>query len=449
MKRSLFTLLALLALTASINAQDMVSTPLTLEAVTDGDITFSITYSYLHPTVLEPVEYQINGGSWTVYSSWPADAEGITSSTGDWPVTFGDAIHVSAGDKVAFRGNNASYFGNGTGYECRIKSTADVYIYGNVMSLVSSTDFSILTTLTGKNAFAHLFCAPGATPWEITPNTTIKNHPTNDLVLPATTLTNMCYQYMFAGCQSLTRAPELPATVMPVACYASMFQDCTSLTKAPALPTTTFDDYGFDEQTFEEYGSIDCYMEMFRGCTSLTEAPEILPATKLVHGVYQYMFQGCTSLEKAPVLPAAKVADYAYTYMFDGCSSLNYVKCLATEFEINPEFVNTEEDNVMNWLRGVASTGTFIKAKEMTSWLSGDSGIPEGWTVIDDGDSESVEGDVTGDGKVDAQDIVEIINFMMGTSKVGMTTADVNRDGVVNAADIVMLVNFILGEVPE
>ena len=65
--------------------------------------------------------------------------------------------------------------------------------------------------------------------WEVEANTTIKSHPTNDLLLPATTLTNMCYQYMFAGCQGLTRAPELPATGMTVACYASMFQDCTSL----------------------------------------------------------------------------------------------------------------------------------------------------------------------------------------------------------------------------
>ena len=380
MRKFLLLTLSLLAIAIRANAQDMLSTPLTLEAVTEGDITFSVTYSYTHPVVLEPVEYQINGGEWTTYSSWPATADDITSSTGNWPVTFGDAIHVAAGDKVAFRGTNASYYGNGTGFDSHIISTAEVYVYGNVMSLIHANDFATLKILTGNNAFAHLFSKPGKNVWEVEANTTIKSHPTNDLLLPATTLTNMCYQYMFAGCQGLTRAPELPATGMTVACYASMFQDCTSLIKAPALPATTFEDYGFNEETMQEYGSIDCYMEMFRGCTSLTEAPA-LPATTLVHGVYQFMFEGCTSLTKAPVLPAAKVADLAYSSMFSGCTSLNYVKCLATEFMINPEFDNTEEDNVKDWLMDVSATGTFIKADEMTKWLSGASGIPEGWTV--------------------------------------------------------------------
>jgi len=368
------------AIATGAKAQDMLSTPLTLEATSEGDITFTVYYSYDHPVVLVPVEYRINDGSWTTYS-WPATADDIKSSSGNWPVSFGDAIHVSAGDRVAFRGSNASYCGNGKGYESRIASTANVYVYGNVMSLVSPTEYATLTSLTGRDAFSHLFSVPGENVWQVSANTTVRNHPTKDIVLPATTLTNMCYQYMFAGCQGLTRAPELPATEMTVACYASMFEDCTSLVKAPAtLPTTTFSDYGFNDETMEEYGSIDCYMQMFKGCTSLKEAPA-LPATKLVHGVYQYMFAGCTNLTKAPELPAAKVADLAYSNMFDGCTSLNYIKCLATEFEINPEFGNTEEDNVKDWLRGVSTTGTFVKANAMTSWLSGNSGIPAGWTV--------------------------------------------------------------------
>ena len=338
--------------------------PLTLEAISDGDITFVYNLSYYHEHELTDIEYQINGGAWNTY-------------------TWNDAIAVVAGDKVAFRGNNASYLGNGTGYDSHITSTADVYVYGNIMSLINSTDYPTLTTLTGKDAFSHLFSVPGESPWDVVPNTTIKSHPTKDLVLPATTLSNMCYNSMFAGCQGLTRAPELPATEMPVACYASMFEGCTGLTAAPALPTTTFTAYGFDEVTFEEYGSIDCYMMMFKDCTSLTEAPA-LPALELVHGVYQNMFQGCTSLEKAPELPAPIVADYAYSYMFDGCTSLNYVKCLATEFEINPEFGNTAEDNVYNWLDSVAPTGTFIMAPGMTDWaLNSPSGIPEGWTTYE------------------------------------------------------------------
>lgn len=353
------------------SSSSMAATPLTLEAATSGEITFTLTLGYeVDPGVMNPLEYRKNGGAWTAY-------------------TWNEAIPVKAGDKVAFRGNNAKYFGNGTpNFDSHIISTADVYVYGNVMSLISSTDYATLTTLTSKDTFSHLFAVPGADPWEVKPNTTIKSHPTNDLVLPATTLTNMCYQYMFAGCQGLTRAPELPATEMTVACYASMFEGCTGLTQAPdILPCTYMTPYSIDDSDpdfmkWEEHGSIDCYMQMFKDCTSLTVAPE-LPATHLEHGVYQFMFSGCTSLQKAPVLPAAQVADFAYCSMFEGCTSLNYVKCLATEFLTSPDFESFEEDDVKDWLKGVSPTGTFIKAEGMTSWLTGDSGIPTGWTTID------------------------------------------------------------------
>ena len=35
-----------------------------------------------------------------------------------------------------------------------------------------------------------------------------------NLILPATTLQQCCYKWMFDGCTSLTEAPELPATVL-------------------------------------------------------------------------------------------------------------------------------------------------------------------------------------------------------------------------------------------
>ena len=39
-----------------------------------------------------------------------------------------------------------------------------------------------------------------------------------------------------------------------------------------------------------------------------------------------------------------------------------------------------------NWLEGVSSTGTFTKAAEMESLSTGVSGIPEGWTVKNEGE---------------------------------------------------------------
>ena len=34
-----------------------------------------------------------------------------------------------------------------------------------------------------------------------------------------------------------------------------------------------------------------------------------------------------------------------------------------------------------NWVSGVASSGTFVKSKDATWSVTGNSGIPSGWTV--------------------------------------------------------------------
>ena len=290
-RRTIFTLLTLLGITAGAQAQDMTSTPLTFEATSSGAITFNLVLGYgTESSILTPIEYQKNGGAWQTY-------------------TWGEAISVAATDKVAFRGNNAKYYGNGSpSFKSYISSTANVYVYGNIMSLISSEGFASLTTLTGNWNFAYPFAQPRASMSDPVVNvTTIKSHPTNDLVLPATTLTNYCYFGMFEGCKGITRAPALPATTMKNGCYAEMFRS-SGLVTAPELPCTVMDPYFSDGDG--EHGSIDCYMQMFQDCTSLTTAPS-LPATTLVHGCYQYMFQGCTSLTTAPVLPATKVADQA------------------------------------------------------------------------------------------------------------------------------------------
>lgn len=395
---------------------DQTNVPLTLEAISDGDITFVYENPYL--ISLTDIEYQKNGGEWTTY-------------------TWNEAIEVVEGDKVAFRGNNETYSGSGTSVG-RIVSTADVYVYGNVMSLIHAEDFATNFTLTGSSNFASLFRAGfDYTTFSTIPNTTIQNHPTKDIVLPATTLTNMCYMGMFSGCQSLTRAPELPATEMTVACYAEMFST-TGLTQAPVLPCTEMTPYSYDPETGEESGSIDCYMSMFQNCVNLTEAPA-LPATTLTHGVYQFMFngctslttapelpatdltgadmcyasmfsgctslteapvlpattlaedcyhrmfEGCTSLTTAPVLPAATLIGQCYGGMFDRCSNLNYVRCMATDLG-----ENNGEMACGDWLKDVAATGTFVKAPGMDSWTVGPQepggliyGIPEGWITCD------------------------------------------------------------------
>ena len=178
--------------------------------------------------------------------------------------------------------------------------------------------------------------------------------------LPATTLTPQCYDSMFKGCTLLTTAPELNATILAEWCYFGMFSDCTSLITAPELPATTL--------------AGECYASMFSGCTSLNAAPE-LSATNLEGNCYKSMFSGCTSLNAAPALNATTLANYCYYDMFSGCTNLSSVTMLATDI--------SAENCLKNWLSGVASSGTFTKAADMTALPEGASGIPIGWTVVD------------------------------------------------------------------
>ena len=216
---------------------------------------------------------------------------------------------------------------------------------------------------------------------------------TNAPDLPATTLASYCYISMFQGCTSLTSSPALPATTLAKDCYSGMFSGCTSLTSAPALLATTLADYCYSGM-FSGCTSLvsapalpattlvySCYSYMFSGCTSLERAPE-LPATKLYDSCYSGMFSGCTSLTSAPALPATTLADYCYSGMFKNCEKLDSVACLATNISAN--------GCTSGWLVGVADNGTFIKKPSMTAWTEGNSGIPSGWTVKDNGGSVKI-----------------------------------------------------------
>ena len=179
------------------------------------------------------------------------------------------------------------------------------------------------------------------------------------LTLDADTVPAKCYFNMFFNCTSLTIAPELPATNLDNRCYCQMFKGCTSLVTAPELPATTL--------------ANECYGSMFYGCTSLTTAPE-LPATTLANGCYSFMFEECTKLTSAPVLPATTLITLCYRSMFYGCLKLKYIKCLATDISAS--------DCISGWVTKVASTGTFVKNPSMSSWPTGYSGVPTGWTVV-------------------------------------------------------------------
>ena len=185
---------------------------------------------------------------------------------------------------------------NDSDYGIRINSTANINASGNIMSLLYGDNFKDKTSFPegSQYTFNELF----------KDNTHLIN--AENLILPATELTEYCYFGMFYGC-ALTTAPALPATTLALGCYHNMFYECILLTQAPELPATTLE--------------AECYENMFTGCTSLTQAPT-LPATTLSDGCYYDMFEGCTSLTTAPELPATTLAPSCYCNMFWGCTAL-------------------------------------------------------------------------------------------------------------------------------
>lgn len=113
---------------------------------------------------------------------------------------------------------------------------------------------------------------------------------------------------------------------------------------------------------------------LFMDNIALTDASGLrMYATKLTQACYLGMFQGCTALRTAPNLPATSLAPECYLNMFQGCTNLSSVKCLATSGI-------TGNDSTLDWLDGVATTGTFYADSE-SRWPLGTSGIPRGWTV--------------------------------------------------------------------
>ena len=191
----------------------MLTTPLTIEALTAGNVKVQSPKSGM--------QYTLNGGAKTA----------VTSA----------AINVAAGDKVAFYGNGT----NITTYQGTYITggTAEVKVYGNIMSLVNEEHFDTATTLTAIRAFYCLFRE----------NATLSD--ASGLLLPATTLTERCYMSMFENCENLAAAPVLPATTLTSNCYAYMFLGCTSLTTAPELPAPVL--------------APMCYYNMFRDCSNL------------------------------------------------------------------------------------------------------------------------------------------------------------------------------------
>ena len=237
------------------------------------------------PTIT--VYYSTDKTTWT--SMGDTDTTAITYS-------------IPANSKVYLKATTDRWGGeSGNTIYTSITCSNNFGIGGNIMSLLYGDNFSGQTSFPSSSTYNFTCLFWGSSK--------LKN--IDNLVLPATTLTEGCYENIFTSCEGLTSIPSdlLPATTLAERCYQYMFYNCTGLTSVPSdlLHATTL--------------ATSCYANMFSGCTGLTSIPEnLLPATTLADSCYHAMFNICTGLTTIPsnLLPATTLASGCYRAMFSG-----------------------------------------------------------------------------------------------------------------------------------
>ena len=239
----------------------------TIEITQAGDLYLNSTGSCQTEPTLISYDYSLNNGSWQTVTE-------LKNTILSNPPSYSTTSYIgsfSVGDKIRIRHTGSI---NQDDYSRRFEGSTYFKVYGNIMSLLYGDSFTNQTSLISQNEFL----------------------------------------YMFWGSN------------------ISHLTDCENL---------------------------------------------VLPATTLTQGCYMEMFESSTTITKAPILPASILVADCYRDMFNGCTSLNYVKCYATDISATNLFGISCLDR---WLYNVAATGTFYKDSN-TTYPSGTSGIPSGWTI--------------------------------------------------------------------
>ena len=133
----------------------------------------------------------------------------------DWDYLYG--TDLKTGEKLYLKAkyNNGSFSDSSNAFSfSNLKSK----VYGNIMSLLYN-DFIDKKEIKNQYVFNKLF-------YQCTSLIDASN-----LVLPATTLAQFCYNEMFSRCTNLALVPELPATALANYCYLFMFNNCSNITE--------------------------------------------------------------------------------------------------------------------------------------------------------------------------------------------------------------------------
>ena len=199
------------------------ATPLTLVAQADGKITVTFNNGII---LANDIHYTVNGGAEQTIVKDTKGAYDIELKKGDVVQLYSINTSLGGGAVAGARGGTRAV-DDGAKY-INIRPSMKTEIFGNVMSLLKGKDnLESATTIEANNAFYGLFAGADK----------LVNNTERLLVLPATTLTEGCYQDMFNGCKGIEKAPELPAPKLEKNCYQEMFYDCAKLDHVKCLAT--------------------------------------------------------------------------------------------------------------------------------------------------------------------------------------------------------------------
>ena len=199
------------------------STPLTFVASEDGIITVTFNGGII---LANDIHYIINRGSEQTIAKNTQGSYNITVRKGDIVQIYSINTSLGVSAVAAARGMTRAV-DDGAKY-INIRPSMKTEIYGNVMSLLKGKDnLESAVTIEANNAFYGLFAGAEK----------LVNNDERQLVLPATTLTEGCYDNMFSGCKGIEKAPELPAPKLEKGCYQEMFYDCAKLNHVKCLAT--------------------------------------------------------------------------------------------------------------------------------------------------------------------------------------------------------------------
>ena len=199
------------------------ATPLTILPQDDGKITVTFNNGI---TLAGDIHYTINDGQEQTIAKNTTGAYDIQAKKGDVVQLYSLNSALGGGSSSAARALTRAV-DEGAKY-INIRPSMKTEIFGNVMSLLKGKDnLEGATAIEAKNAFYGLFA--GAE--------NLVNNADRQLVLPATTLTEGCYDNMFSGCKGIEKAPELPAPTLVKDCYQEMFAGCSKLKYVKCLAT--------------------------------------------------------------------------------------------------------------------------------------------------------------------------------------------------------------------